>query len=284
MNSLQRSLTANSIFSLLSGVTLLVMAEPMAGLFNLDSPMPFWIIGVGLVLFALSVYRQVKLQSPMGVLSIIVQDLVWVLGSIVLLIFNPFQISQTGNATIAVVAFIVLGLAMAQSQALAQSDAVPGSRIKRLSFQRDVNADAATTWAVIADVANYHQVAPNLDAVEILSGHGTGMVRSCSSGKDSWTETCTLWQEGEAYAFEVNTDAPDYPYPFSYLKGHWVIHSLSPNQTRIDLTFDFRYRRRIHNLLIHPMLKGKFRKTGEELLDNWQRMIENPEPVNAHNR
>ena len=275
MNSLQRSLTANTIFSLFSGIILLLLAPYLTSLFGLSDPTAFWIIGGGLILFAFSVYRQVKLQKPMGVLAIIVQDLLWVIGSIVLLVLNPFQISPTGNLMIGLVALVVLGLAMAQSSALAQTDSVPGAGVKRFSFEREVNASVSETWAVIADVANYHTVAPNIDDVKILSGQGEGMVRSCSAGKDSWTETCTLWKEEKEFGFKVNTEAPDYPYPFTYLTGSWVVEPLAGDRSRIVLNFDFRYKRKVHNLLIHPMLKGKFKKTGEELLDNWQAILEN---------
>lgn len=274
MNSLQRSLAANTLFSLTTGILLLLFAMPISDLFGLSDPLPFWIIGGGLLLFAFSVYRQVKLQKPMGVLSIIVQDLMWVVGSIVLLILNPFNISPTGNLAIGLVALVVFGLAMAQSQALAQTDAVPGEKVKRFHFEREVNASSMETWSVISDVGNYHSVAPNIDGVEIMSGNGVGMERSCSSGKKSWTEVCTLWKEGEEFAFKVNTEAPDYPFPFEYLTGSWVVEPMDAGKSRILLNFDFRYRRKIQNVLVHPLVKGKFRKTGEELLDNWQAIIE----------
>jgi hypothetical protein len=41
------------------------------------------------------------------------------------------------------------------------------------------------------------------------------------------------------------------------------------------MLFDFQYKRKYQNLLLHPLLKGKFSKTAEELLENWQKMLEN---------
>ena len=147
--------------------------------------------------------------------------------------------------------------------------------MKKFIFERDVNATKTATWKVISDVANYHSVAPNVDDVKIISGERTGMVRSCSHGKDNWTETCTLWEEGEQYSFEVNTTAPDYPYPLKYLKGTWKIQELAPGQTRIIMIFDFTYKRKIHYVILHPFMKGKFNKICDELLNNWQGMLEN---------
>ena len=100
------------------------------------------------------------------------------------------------------------------------------------------------------------------------------MVRACSHGKDSWTETCTLWNPGSAYAFTVNTDAPDYPYPFTQLQGRWEVHETASGHVEIRMIFRFSYKRGIHRLMVHPVLKARFTKVCEELLDNWQGKIE----------
>jgi len=41
------------------------------------------------------------------------------------------------------------------------------------------------------------------------------------------------------------------------------------------MQFDFQYKQRVHNWLLHPVLKSKFSKIAEELLDNWQKKLEN---------
>ena len=182
--------------------------------------------------------------------------------------------SKTGNVIIAAIALVVLLMAINQAKALAQVDSFLIKGIKRMSFERTVKATIASVWKVISDVANYHEVAPNVDDVKIISGEGKGMVRSCSHGKDSWTETCSLWEEEKEYAFEVKTDAPDYPYPFKYLKGNWKVEAIDNSQTRVIMLFEFEYKRKFQNWLLHPILKGKFGKTAEKLLDNWQNQIE----------
>ena len=275
MKNLQISLAANGIFSSISGAVLILTHQKTAQLFGVESSTVFWVIGIGLLLFALSIFIEVKKQRSIFVLLIIVQDVLWVFGSGAVLAFRPFHISPIGNLAIAVVALIVLFFAMAQSKALAQVDTSSEKGMKRFVFERNVNASKAESWKVISDVANYHVVAPNIDEVKILSGEGKGMVRSCSHGKNSWTETCTAWNEEEQYSFEVNTNAPDYPYPLKYLKGTWVIEGTAPNQTKIMMVFEFQYKKNIHNVLLHPFMKGKFNKICDELLDNWQRILEN---------
>lgn len=100
------------------------------------------------------------------------------------------------------------------------------------------------------------------------------MVRQCSHGKDSWQETCTIWEAEKQYSFEVDTSAPDYPYPFKSLKGNWQANEINTSQTEIIMEFEFEYKNKIQNFLLHPFLKYKFSKVGEILLDSWKKKIE----------
>ncbi len=274
MNILQIALLGNGIFSLSTGLFLLFFKNRIAKWFGQEKSIIFLIIGLGLLYFAYSIFKQLKNPEPDAVFYIIVQDLIWVLASIVILFFKPFNITVLGNQIIIGVAFIVLFFGVGQSIGLAQTDSIKEKGIKRLSFERVINASKENTWKTISDVSNYHKVAPNIDNVEIISGQGEGMVRSCTHKKDNWTEVATLWDEGEKYSFQVNTDAEDYPYPLKYLKGTWKVEEISKNQTKITMTFEFTYKRKIYNLLVHPFMKKEFDKISEELLDNWQIQLE----------
>ena len=273
MNQLQKSLLINAIFSGLTGILLVVFNKNIASLFGTSNTATFWIIGLALIFFAAIIIYEIKRQKPIGVLFIIIQDLLWVSGSIVLLIFQPFDISITGNGIIAVVALVVLFMGMNQAKALGQIDNKSNGKIKQLSFERTTKATKENVWKVISDVANYNEVAPNIEDVEIISGKEEGMVRRCSHGKENWTETCSLWIEENEYAFQVNTDATDYPYPFGYLKGNWKIEEMNSSHTKIIILFEFEYRKKFQNWLLHPILKRKFSKIAEELLDNWQKKL-----------
>ncbi|PHR42612.1 MAG: hypothetical protein COA32_17245 [Fluviicola sp.] len=134
-----------------------------------------------------------------------------------------------------------------------------------MSFRRKVKANKPDVWKVISDVENYHEVAGNIDEVKIVSGEKEGMVRACSHGKDSWTEKCSLWEEEKEYSFEVDTSAPDYPYPFKVLRGNWQVKELADNKTEIIMNFEFEYTKSIHNLLLHPLMKHKFIKICKDL-------------------
>lgn len=275
MSYLKIILLSNALFSLLSGLLLIIGRNIIANWFGLHHSKVLWILGILLVIFSLSLFTQLKYLKPDVIFYIIVLDMLWVVASVVLIIIKPFHISTLGYQIIAGVAMIVLFFGISQAYGLSHIDNMNNQGIKRLLFERIINAAKKETWQAISDVRNYHQVAPNIDQVRIISGSGEGMVRQCSHKAESWTEVATLWKEGEEYAFEVNTAAEDYPYPLSYLKGNWKVKAISDAKTKITMSFDFRYNQKIFNVILHPFMKKRFSKISDELLDNWQRKLEN---------
>lgn len=274
MNKLQKHLTANAIFSTLTGIIAIAFQEKVEQIFNVQSSNFFFIVGILLILFALTIVVEIKKQRAIPVLWITTQDMLWVIGSIVLMVWNPFDISTVGNIIIGVVAIVVLLLGLGQAKELARIDEGTDRGKKVFQFERKVKGTKSKVWNVISDVANYHKVAPNIDDSKIISGEKKGLVRTCSHGKDSWKETCTLWEEERQYSFMVDTKAPDYPYPLKSLKGTWIVDELSANESKISMVFEFEYKKAIQNILVHPFMKYKFTKVCKELLDNWQKMIE----------
>lgn len=275
MKILRFALVFNSIFSLITGVTLAAQSGTVSRLFGVDANVVFTSLGFSLIAFSVAVFtvsRQKPIQ-PLPVLIIIVLDIVWVFSSIVLLLSNPFEFTQTGNMLVAVVALIVLIVAILQTIGMATVDKNPDTGHKELLFDRTVPNDAGAVWDIISDVANYHHVAPNIDDVKIVSGSGEGMVRQCSQGDGRWTEDCILWKEGEQFSFRVNTKAPDYPFPLSFLQGTWRVTPNGYNQSKIEMKFEFQYKRKILNVLLHPIMAPKFRSIVKELLDNWEKKL-----------
>lgn len=273
MNKLQKALRINAIFSGISGLGLILFYKSIAHLFGIEQNNIFWMVGAGLVFFALTIILEVKKQRRLAVLWIIIQDLIWVIGSAILLILDPFNISNLGNIIIIIIAIIVFFMAINQSIALNRTKNPNQNGRKRLTFKRTIKASKSEVWKVISDVANYDQVAPNIDDVKIISGKDKGMVRSCAHGKSSWTETCSIWQEEKTYSFVVNTAAPDYPYPLSFLQGTWNVIEIDAKTTALEMIFEITYKIKILNLL-HPVMKIKFKQISNELLDNWQKILE----------
>ena len=118
MNKLQKALKNNALFSSTSGILMILLNNQLAHLFDTTNNSVFWIVGLILIYFAITIWYEIKKQRRLAILWIIIQDYAWVLGSIILLIFNPFHVTQTGNIIIGIIAFIVLLLGIAQMIAL----------------------------------------------------------------------------------------------------------------------------------------------------------------------
>lgn len=198
----------------------------------------------------------------------------WVLASIAVLASGIFRISAEGYWLIAGIGLIVAGFATHQTYALYHQDHSKNKQgNKHLQIRQSMPGDQQKVWQVIADVSNYHLVAPNIDDVKVISGEGWGMVRQCFHGNESWTETCTYWEPEKGYAFEVDTTPQDYPYPFQYLKGKWTLENTPSKHVEVVLDFEFRYKKAIHHIIVHPFLRSWFTKVCKQLLTNWQEQI-----------
>lgn len=119
--SLKTALRANGIFSIACAVDLLLFSAPIAKAMGAVAPWILQAVGVALVLWALSLMwvssRPVIHQTL--VKGVVVADLGWVLGTIVLLIALPGVFTALGSLMLVGVAFVVLVIALLQGKALA---------------------------------------------------------------------------------------------------------------------------------------------------------------------
>ncbi len=273
MNILQIVLLSNAAFSFISGCVLMFRTKPTAREMGFENYWMLFLVGLSLVLFSYTVFRQALEPKPAAIFVIVLLDFAWVFSSFILLYFIRHRLTLFGRRVITGVASIVLTLGLIQAYGLWSVDSKGQDGFKRLHYERNVQASKQATWQLISDVANYHLIAPNIDHVEILSGHGLGMVRECNSGSEEWIETCTRLDEGEAYTFRVNTEADNYPYPLKALTGTWKVKELGEDDSQIIMIFDLVYERAIYNLLLHPFFRKKFDTICQELLDNWERKL-----------
>lgn len=82
-----------------------------------------------------------------------------------------------------------------------------------IHVERKVKAHADVVWRVISDLAAFADVSPHVSEVEMLGGSkGEARRRLYSPSGYSWTEHCIEWQEGKAYAMEVDESDPVYPF------------------------------------------------------------------------
>ncbi|WP_405207494.1 hypothetical protein [Aquimarina sp. LLG6339-5] len=114
MNKLQNALRINALFSSTSGIILIILNQQIAKLFGTSNNTVFWIMGIVLIYFALTIWLEIKKQRKSAIIWIIIQDYIWVLASILLVTFNPFLITETGNLIISIIALIVLYMGVNQ--------------------------------------------------------------------------------------------------------------------------------------------------------------------------
>lgn len=113
---LRRTLQANEIFSAVSGLMFLFFSKQVAEFLGTPNSRVILFLGIGLLLWA-GFTAWVSMQSqlnPTMVKLIIEGDLLWVVGSILLLIFAGGLFSTSGKWAIAIVGDIVALFAILQ--------------------------------------------------------------------------------------------------------------------------------------------------------------------------
>jgi len=113
---LRITLIANATFSTLTGIIMLSANDWFSELIGVDIPNLFLILGIGLLVFALSLIHTATRQnlSLKMVNSIIIQDILWIIGSAIIIGLQPFGVTDLGYWVIAIVAIIVADFAFFQ--------------------------------------------------------------------------------------------------------------------------------------------------------------------------
>lgn len=281
-------LKMNGLFSTLTALPLLLAAGMVAPLLFADpaewAAMGLRGLGLGLIgfaglLFALSKYKYV---SRVIVNDIVVLDALWVIGSIVLVVFFGRILTTDGVTVVVAVAVVVAVFATSQAIAAARIETpVPVADVTfrdgmlRASVTRTVRAPAEAVWEVMTDHPAYADVADNLSRVDVLSGDGLGMMRRCyGPNGENWEETCDLFEPGRAYGFRVHTEAENYPYPFAELSGRW---SVEPHPTGAEFSIEITAVLKGNSLsrwLFAAFARPQFKTILIDLADGWAARME----------
>ncbi|GAB3038773.1 hypothetical protein [Spirosoma pulveris] len=120
MKSLQTVLIINAVSSGATGLLLLAFTNPIAQLFGQSSTGVFTEVGIFLVAFAGFVFYQSRRNSlsVSAVRSIVALDLLWVVASVILLVWPSVELTGLGQAAIAAVALWVALMAYLQTNGL----------------------------------------------------------------------------------------------------------------------------------------------------------------------
>ena len=108
---------ANGIFSEASGLFLLLASSTVAEMLGINAPWIVTVMGLGLVVYGgFLIYASMRglVNAALGRI-VVVLDLVWVAGAVLLLLGNLLDMTTAGRWFIAIIADIVLLFAIVQA-------------------------------------------------------------------------------------------------------------------------------------------------------------------------
>lgn len=115
-NLLRGALRSNAIFSAVSGIVMVLGAGPMTTFLGIAEAGPLRLIGAGLFIWAaFAVYVAAQRPPSRGLVWLIIGgDLLWVVGSVLLIALDPLALTTGGKWLVALLADIVLLFAIVQ--------------------------------------------------------------------------------------------------------------------------------------------------------------------------
>lgn len=276
--SLRNTLRLNAMLSASTGLLALAAGPWLANTLGTDHVGIVRLLGAGLVLFAAAlVVAGASKASTMyrWALGFSVADLAWTGASLLTIALGWF--SAVGNAAVVLTAAVVcvLGvrqlvlwrrLRLAGRNGLGDINEQPP--IEVFHFEIPVPVAGTTAWDVITDHGLYGRLAPNLSAAHVDGDTGKGTVRTCANRSgQQWSETCTLWDEGERFEFDVHTD--DYPYPLAVMRGAWWVRPQSLDASLIGMDFRYQPRHGIRGAVFAAAMQVAFPLVLRRILRGW---------------
>ena len=106
MNELKKFLLINSFFSIACGTIMLFFSIKLNSFFNINNEFIFQVIGLSLIFFSILVYyvslKHLRNKLLVNIISLL--DAVWVIGSLIIILFDLFNLSNNGKIIIGLVA------------------------------------------------------------------------------------------------------------------------------------------------------------------------------------
>ncbi len=226
----------NSAYSVLTGVIAMTMSGYVGDALDVPASLVL-VVGTGLFAFAgllgwLSFGN--RATSRIG-LAVAGADAAWVL---VVALFVVLSRPSTQGLMVAVASSVpVAVLAVLQARAAAQLGQ-PSLRVVEVT--QVIEGERSQVWDVMIDPEVYAALAPNLSKVGAFSTQAESAERRCWDVRGKhWDESLTTWQPGQSFAVEVRTDADDYPYPLTQMRGRWSVAEAGADKSLVTVRFEF---------------------------------------------
>ena len=120
---LKLGLLGNATFSLVTGLTLLIAAAPIASWIGIEEPLALTLIGLMLIPFAAHLWIAARRRTVNRgeILYFCAMDALWIVASVVLLTTEIIPFTTAGNWTIALIALFVMDFFLLQVIGLARA-------------------------------------------------------------------------------------------------------------------------------------------------------------------
>lgn len=153
---LRRSLSANGLFSLTTGVLAVALSESLAALMGISEAL-LVVIGVGVVGFGLVTLwnaRRTRIDLRLARLTV-GADAVWVITATIVIFGLPGVMTTSGKLLLGVVSLMVGLFAVLQARGIRR---IMGP--KRLVTEVDIDASKEEVWTVLTDLDGYRDWNP----------------------------------------------------------------------------------------------------------------------------
>jgi hypothetical protein len=122
MKTLTNVLRINALSSGVTGLGLISLSGVVANIFGVSETTPFLAVGIFLVAFALMVYlvSRTSMHNMNAVWIIIILDVAWVIASLIVVLFQLFDLSSLGYLMITGVGLWVAAMAYLQYSGVKQ--------------------------------------------------------------------------------------------------------------------------------------------------------------------
>ncbi|MEX2515334.1 MAG: SRPBCC family protein [Gammaproteobacteria bacterium] len=237
---LRIALLGNAVFSATSGLVMLTVPDWIGTMLGIEAAVAYRIVGIGLLIFAMDLIHQAtrpRLQTWRALYAV-AADLLWVLGSIVGLLFFSAALSHDGVWIVGGVAVIVLAFGIWQLRGIDRAHRISQTGLYPLyrhCVMVESSAPADDLWALIRDLGKISRYMPSLRASMMLNHQltGVGAIRRCiNKAGDAWAEKCTAFDDTQRH-FTVRflTEEPGFPFPASRMQGGWRVDASADGST-----------------------------------------------------
>ncbi|HJL04850.1 MAG TPA: SRPBCC family protein [Polyangiaceae bacterium LLY-WYZ-15_(1-7)] len=274
---LRRALLANATLTTLCIAALLAFPAELAA--HLGDPPPALLPGLAAALAGFAAFllwqatrRPIRLFFALLTTA---SDLLWVLGSAILLLALGDRFTDLGAGLVIGVAAGVALVGTLQWRGLRHAIHAPDDTLgtrHRYAVQLESPVPRARLWPIVADLGAIAEHGAFLAESRLEGDPGVGALRRCADhGGKRWAEEVTGWAKGERIQLRFRSEEAGFPFPMAPMHGGWILEDLPAGRTRVTIWWAFTARPAWAAPLIVALLDGSMGKSMRQTLDSMAR-------------